>query len=78
MAKRRRRKSRTVRVEFLMQVSRHVQRIPGDRSSGVIRYWHEEGSIVELDRATAKGLAALGRVQILEDETEHGNRDDAG
>jgi len=70
MAKKRRpkRKPSTVRVEFLKHVSRHVQRIPGDTSSGVIQYWHEEGSIIDLDRTTARGMVAAGRVRIVEDE----------
>jgi len=72
MAKKRRpkRKPSTVRVEFLKQVSRHVQRIPGDTSSGVIQFWHEEGSIIDLDRTTARGMVKAGRVRIVEDDDE--------
>jgi len=72
MAKKRRpkRKPTTVRVEFLKHVSRHVQRIPGDTSSGVIQYWHEEGSIIDIDRTTARGMVAAGRVRIVEADEE--------
>lgn len=72
MAKKRRpkRKPSTVRVEFLKNVSRHVHRIPGDISSGVIRYWHEEGSIIDLDRTTARAMVNAGRVRIVEADEE--------
>jgi hypothetical protein len=51
-------------------VSRHVHRIPGDSTSGVIQFWHQEGSIIDLDRTTARGMVKAGRVRIVEDDDE--------